>query len=141
VRAVLDANIWVRGFLRGASYPGQVVDAWRARLFILVSSEPLLEELADVLARPAVRRKTGLTADQAAAFVGELRDACDLVAIPQTLQLCRDPDDDVVIETAILGNAAVIVSQDEDLLSMVIPGLSVLTAPEFLDLLAENPAC
>jgi uncharacterized protein len=141
VRAVLDANMWVRGLLRGASYPGQVVDAWRARLFTLVSSEPLLEELADVLARPKVRCKTGLTADQASVFVAELRNACDLVAIPGTLQLCRDPDDDAVIETVILGNAAVIVSQDEDLLSLAIPGLPVLTAPEFLDLLSEDPAC
>jgi uncharacterized protein len=81
VRVVLDANIWIRGFLRKASYPGRVVDAWRGRRFTLVSSEPLLEEIADVLSRPRIQRKTGLTADQIALFLVELRSACDLVTI------------------------------------------------------------
>jgi uncharacterized protein len=125
VRVVLDTNIWVRGFLRAESYPGRVVDAWRARHFSLVTSEPLLDELADVLSRPKVRRKTGLTTAQATQFVTELRTVSDLVTIPGTLRLCRDPDDDPLIETAILGQAAVIVSQDEDLLSLEIPGIAV----------------
>jgi putative PIN family toxin of toxin-antitoxin system len=140
VRAVLDANIWIRGFLRRASYPGQVVDAWRAHRFELVSSEPLLEEIADVLSRPKVQHKTGLTADQVALFLVELRSACHLVTMPGILRLCRDADDDAIIETAVVGNAAVIVSQDNDLLSLAIPGVPVLTAPEFLALLGDDPA-
>jgi putative PIN family toxin of toxin-antitoxin system len=32
-----------------------------------------------------------------------------------TLRLCRDPKDDLVIETAIAGGARYIVSRDEDL--------------------------
>lgn len=140
MRAVLDANIWIRGLLGKTSYPGQVVDAWRAHRFRLVSSEPLLEEIADVLGRPRVQRKTGLTADQATLFLVELRNACELVTIPGILRLCRDADDDAVIETAIVGKAVVIVSQDNDLLSLAIPGVLVLTAPEFLALLGDDPA-
>ena len=28
MRAVLDTNIWFRGVVRAASYPGQVIAAW-----------------------------------------------------------------------------------------------------------------
>jgi predicted nucleic acid-binding protein len=37
------------------------------------------------------------------------------VSIPGGLQLCRDPNDDPVIETALEGRADVLVSEDKDL--------------------------
>jgi len=37
------------------------------------------------------------------------------VPVSHTLQLCRDPDDDVLLETAIVGGATHIVSRDEDI--------------------------
>jgi uncharacterized protein len=135
VRVVVDTNIWVRGQLRRASYPGQVVDAWLAGRFTLITSEPLLEELADVLTRPKVRAKIRITPEEAAALVADMRTLSETVALPGTLRLCRDPEDDMVVETALVGQADVIVSQDDDLLSLSAPDLLVLTAPQFLALL------
>ena len=39
------------------------------------------------------------------------------------------------IEPAIVGNADVLVSQDEDLLSMVVPGIQVVNSWQFIQLL------
>lgn len=63
------------------------------------------------------------------------------------LRLTRDPDDDVVVETALRGGADTIVSRDEDLLRdqrlldlLGAAGIEVLTVQRFLDALAtESP--
>lgn len=56
-----------------------------------------------------------------------------------TVQVCRDPKDDVVIETAIAGKADVVVSGDKDLTEMAEvaqylagAGIRVLTVAQFL---------
>lgn len=67
-----------------------------------------------------------------------MRTLSEVVTLPGTLRLCRDPDDDMVIETAMVGQADLIVTQDEDLLSLTLPGIPVLTALQFLHLLASN---
>ena len=40
------------------------------------------------------------------------------VAPTRRVKVCRDPDDNVVIETALAGQAAYIVTGDEDLLAL-----------------------
>ena len=135
MRVVADTNIWFRALFRRSSYPGQVMDAWLADRFTLVTSEPLLAELADVLTRPITVRKCGITPEQADHFLASMRLLAEMVPITGTQQFCRDSDDDMFIETAIVGHATAIVSQDDDLLAMRIPGIRVMTAGEFLRLL------
>jgi predicted nucleic acid-binding protein len=45
-----------------------------------------------------------------------MRELGELVAVPGERGICRDPDDDPVIETAAVGRADVLVSGDADLL-------------------------
>ena len=56
------------------------------------------------------------------------------------LQLCRDPDDDLILETAVLGRARYAVSRDDDLkgdrdlvANMIPMGVEVLTVQHFLE--------
>jgi putative PIN family toxin of toxin-antitoxin system len=115
MRAVVDTNVWVRAFLNAAGSAGRVATALLEGSFTLVTSEPLLEELADVLTRPRVRRKHGRDDALIAAFVTALREGGELVLPAGTVQVCRDPDDNVLIETAQLGETDVLVSEDQDL--------------------------
>ena len=135
MRVVADTNIWFRGLFRRPSYPGQVMDAWLADRFTLITSEPLLAELAEVLARPKTRAKCGITLEQADQFLASMRLLAEIVPIIGNQHGCRDHDDDMFIETALVGNADVLVSQDEDLLSMVVPGIQVVNSWQFIQLL------
>lgn len=56
----------------------------------------MLGEFVSVIRRPRIQRKYGLTNEE-----------IDLV--------CRDPEDNMVLEAAVAGSADVIVSGDEDL--------------------------
>jgi putative PIN family toxin of toxin-antitoxin system len=140
MRAVLDTNVWLRGILSASSASGQVIAALVDGRFALVTSEPLLEEVADVLARPELRRKyKKLTPENVARVLDLQRLQGDVVAIPGTLRLCRDPKDDKFIETALHGRAEVIVSYDDDLLTTPIPGIQIVRADLFLRLLNTPP--
>jgi putative PIN family toxin of toxin-antitoxin system len=113
------------------------MDAWLADRFTLITSEPLLAELAEVLARPKTRAKCRITPEQADQFLASMRLLAEIVPITGSPQGCRDPDDDIFIETAVVGHADVLVSQDEDLLSMAVPGIRMVNSGQFLQLLDD----
>ncbi len=63
-----------------------------------------------------------------------------LVPVSGELKLCRDPDDDIILETAIRGNAAYVVSRDEDVtrdLDLIEHlrerGIATITVQRFID--------
>ncbi len=113
--------------------------AWRAGWFTLVTSPPLLDELADVLTRPRVARRHGLPAAAVALLVEGFRTQSQVVDLTGSIQVCRDPDDDALIETAMVGGAVCVVSGDQDLHASEVTeylearGIRVLTVRQFLE--------
>ncbi len=54
--------------------------------------------------------------------------------------VCRDPNDDMVLECALLAGATHIVSGDKDLVSLkVYSGISIVTAREYLERFGKAP--
>ena len=53
-RAVVDTNVWVSALLSPAGRPARVLEALEAGEFVLVTSEPLLADIA-VVGRPVAR--------------------------------------------------------------------------------------
>lgn len=115
MRAVIDTNVWVSAVLSPRGRPALVLRAYRDGYFSLVTSEPLLAELHDVLSRPHLHRKHGVTAADAAELDRILRLRAEIVDTAGESFGCRDPEDGILIETAIVGNARLLVSRDEDL--------------------------
>jgi putative PIN family toxin of toxin-antitoxin system len=81
-RATVDTNIWVSAVLNPHGAPRQLYLAAVSQAFVVVASEPLLSELADVLARPRLVRRHGQPPEAIAAFLGDLRAGAELVEIP-----------------------------------------------------------
>lgn len=141
--AVVDTNIWISALLNPHGYPSRVYAAARDGLFELVTSMPLLDELAQVLARPRLQRTRRLTPHRINVFIDEIESASTIVPVTGSFALCRDPDDDVLLETAIIGHAAYIVSRDEDLTrdldlhnAAASYGIQIVTVAQFLQQLA-----
>ena len=62
------------------------------------------------------------------------------------LRLCRDPDDDILLEAAIIGDARYFVSRDDDIkrdqdlmTRLRERGVEVVTVAQFLPLLGSGP--
>jgi len=117
VRLVLDTNVVVSALLWDG-VPRRLLKVGRAEGVVLYSSSPLLAELSDVLSRPKFTNKIAaslLSVDQLVDLYAEL---IDLVLPVPTPRLAPDPDDDVVIGTALAAKADYVVTGDKGLLSV-----------------------
>ena len=79
MRAAVDTNVWTRAFLNVLGPAGQVARALLGGQFTLVTSEPLLAELAEVLARRRVVRKHRRSRKEIAEYVEGLRAGGEII--------------------------------------------------------------
>ena len=110
MRLVLDTNTAVSGLIWGG-VPGRFIDAAAAGKALIIASVPLLDELQGVLSR---RKFSGQLA-KLNATADELFDGyASLVRLvaPSAIgpMILADPDDDIVLATAVGGSADAIFS-------------------------------
>jgi len=113
--ALIDTNVWVSALINPHGFPARTRDAWLAGRYKIIVSKPLLEELEDVLYRPRIQQRFGVTEAQVEELLLLITERATPVEISGELHLCRDARDDMVLETAIVGGAQYIVSRDEDI--------------------------
>ena len=117
MRLVLDTNVVASALLWGGR-PSVLLQAARGRRLQLFTSAPLLAELSDVLGRRKFERKIAaaqLSIDQIVDRYAQLA----LVVRPVPMaRIAPDPDDDVVIGTALAARADFIVTGDRQLLGV-----------------------
>lgn len=142
---LVDTNVWVSAFINPSGFPARLVRAWLDNKFQIVVSLPLLEELAEVLTRPRITRKYPIHAADVEEFLQLLIRHSHIVVPTGAVRECRDPDDDLILETAILGQAQYAVSRDDDIkrdLDLIqhlqAHGVTVLSVQQFLTKLASG---
>ena len=111
MRVVLDTASMAAAIRSGSGASRQLLTAGLQRRLTLVVSVPLMIEYQAVMTRPEHLRAASLTATD----VGALLDAVAVVAEPARLAFLwrpalRDPDDDMVLETAVNGRADAVVT-------------------------------
>jgi len=125
---VLDTNLLVGYLLTQGKTITRSIDYWENGDIIVVVSPAIVEELAEVVQRPRLRQH--MTGDPQVIINLLLSDAIQTrgdLAFPGA---SRDPKDDKFLACAVEGEAAYLVSGDEDLLSL----------KQFRDVLIMSPA-
>jgi len=134
LKLVLDTNVVVSALLWGGQ-PYQFIRIATEGNIELFTSEPLLIELRDVLARPHLAQRLTryrATVEQAIAQYGELTQCVRPLATPRVVS--RDADDDHVIAAAVAAQADLIVSGDSHLLSLGShQGIAIVTVNQALE--------
>ena len=103
VRAVIDTNIWVSALLNPSGYPAKLGKSFAQGLFEVVISEPILEEIADVLSRPKIKDKYEITETDIEEFLILIEERAEHILVSGDISICRDKDDDLILETAVQG--------------------------------------
>ena len=116
-----------------------MLQAKREKRVELYTSTPLLAELTDILSRRKFEKKIAaslLTVDQLVDHYAELAQVVRPNNIPR---IAPDPDDDVVIGTALAANADLLVTGDLALLSVgKYQGVGIVVVAEALRMVAAK---
>jgi putative PIN family toxin of toxin-antitoxin system len=161
---VVDTNVWVSALLNPSGFPARLLRAFLEGQFTPVVSQELIQELADVLSRPRLwrtltRRLSRLDTRLAliilpiyqfvaAMLLHTFGQAGHWVELRGDTQWCRDPRDNIFLETALRGNARYVVTRDDDLkrdpeliAQMESHGIQVVSVQQFLDILSGSVNC
>jgi putative PIN family toxin of toxin-antitoxin system len=113
---VLDADVLVAAFRSGAGASRQEREAARDRRFVLLLSVPLMLEYESVLTRPEHLAASGASCEDVSAVLDELASVGKRVELLiRTRPVLPDPNDEMVLETAINGRAdAIVTFNDRD---------------------------
>jgi putative PIN family toxin of toxin-antitoxin system len=139
MRAIIDTNILVRALIMPHGSVGPVLQHLRQGDYIMLYAPSLLAELVDVLSRPRIRTRYGLSDEDIKTVLRLILLRSEAVTPTRTITACRDPKDNKFLEVAVAGQAEVIVSGDEDLLVLhPFEGIPIISPAEFLKLLDDQ---
>ena len=141
MKATLDTNTLASATLSADTPPGQILDAWRSKLFELVVSEYILIELERALQKPYFRLR--ISPEQRQGFLELLRSDATLTDLTVPLQgIATHPQDDPILATALSAKVDYLVTGDGPLIRSLggfYEGVSLVTPREFLDHLQRLP--
>jgi putative PIN family toxin of toxin-antitoxin system len=115
LRIVLDTNVLISALLLRGSVTRRAFDSAFANGKVLLSFE-LLAELNEVLGRKQFRKYVDEV--DVRCFIAALLRECEWVQVATTVVACRDPKDNKILALAVDGRATLIVTGDDDLLSL-----------------------
>jgi hypothetical protein len=139
IRAVLDVGQYVSATIQARGHPAQILEAWKAGRFELVTSTAILDDLRRVLRYPRLRKRHVWTDEKIELFV-------DSIALAATLTqgnlevnaVAADPTDNKVLACAVEGQADYLVASDDHLLKLERYSHIVILPPRrFTDMLEE----
>ena len=130
MRVVADSNIFISSFFWGRN-PRKIMERTidgEDKLFVC---KEILQETAAVMARS----KFSVSSEHIARFIRSIEEvAYHIVLNGIVQQVCRDSEDDKILECALLANADYIVTGDNDLLTIKeFRGVKIVTTSEYLN--------
>jgi uncharacterized protein len=138
-RVVIDTNVFISALLSSSGKPFASL-AWALDNATVLTSQELISELSTRLARPKFAKY--VSEERRTAFVSEIAVLAVQIEVSGFIKACRDPDDDKLLETALLGHADCIVTGDQDLLVLdPFLGVRIVTPSAFLEAISEQSVC
>lgn len=130
MRVIIDTNVLISGIFFGGP-PAKILEAWHGSELQLVVSPEILEEYFEVCERISVRYPD---IDIAPILVLIARNSQVVESPPLADQVSRDADDDKFIACAIASDTRIIISGDNDLLTVSgFESVKVVTPRDFVD--------
>jgi putative PIN family toxin of toxin-antitoxin system len=128
---VLDTNVIVSALLSPGGPPAEIINRWEAEQFEVVTSPPLLSELKRALQYPRVKKYLKSSPDEVVEFIERFGRVATVAQPRLTLGVIQDdPADNRVLECAVAGEAAYIITGDDHLLQI----------KEYKDIVILSPA-
>ena len=136
LRIVIDTNVLISSLL-GLGPSASILEFWRDKKFLLITSIDLIIELTRTLKRSKITIRV-LESDSKA-LIRALEKKAIIINPAIKIEVCRDPHDNKVLECAVAGEADCIVTGDEDL-QILNPfrSVEIISPRDFVKRIKEN---
>lgn len=140
IRAVLDVNVLASDFPSEYGIPAELIDRWTDLAYELIVSEHILEGLARAWRKPYYRGRFGPERVQESLEL--LRaDAVLVIPVDTVRGVAEDEEDDLVLATAVAGDARFLVTGDRRFQAIDrFRDVVILSPRQFLELLMDDAA-
>ena len=139
IRATLDTNVLASGAIATSGTIARLIDAAFSGRFLLIASEPIITELKRTLTRPyfVARLPPHWTIE---GYVASLETVGQIIPITAPVHgIATHPEDDLVLATAVSGDADYLVTGDKGLLGVgSYEGVTIVTPGAFLEVLGQE---
>jgi len=115
-RITIDTNVFLRSLIGSKNNATHLLSLWHELRFVLVLSHAILDEIREVLSRPHLIQKYSYTLHSVTQLINLLGQRSVIVEVPFSYKLCRDVEDDPVVDCAVWGRVQFLVSYDNDFL-------------------------
>jgi conserved hypothetical protein TIGR00305 len=133
MRVAVDTNVFISTVIKPENRVGMIVVRMRNGEYTLLYAEEMLDELVEVITRDKIWKRYELTEETVNTFVNSIVEHGEKVEVVTVLDVCRDPDDNILLALALDGKADYIVSGDKDLLELTpFQGIPIVAPAEFL---------
>lgn len=133
MRVAVDTNVFISTVIKPENRVGMIVVRMRNGEYTLLYAEEMLDELVEVITRDKIWKRYKLTEETVNTFVNSIIEHGEKVEVVTVLDVCRDPDDNILLALALDGKADYIVSGDKDLLELTpFQGIPIVAPAEFL---------
>src|SRR5262245_8308868 len=141
LKVVFDSTTLVSAFLRKGGATSALLQRATEGACELYLADAIIDETEHVLLnREHLRLHFTYTNLDVEEYIRLLRTFAHMVSNLPDVKVCRDPNDDVIIATAVGAGASYLVARDKDLLSLATyQDMTILTPEAFLDLLRTPP--
>ena len=138
---VLDTNVLVSAFLTKQGVPNLSVSGWEGGVFRLVTSEEQLAELDRVL--PYDKLSQRISPEEAADLLTRMRISAHVAENLPDVGYSQDPDDNLLLATAIAGKADLLVTGDQKhLLPLgIVEGIPIVSPRDALERIFPATEC
>ncbi|MEI9980201.1 MAG: putative toxin-antitoxin system toxin component, PIN family [Edaphobacter sp.] len=134
LRLVLDTNIIVSAALKPDSLQRTTLLLAISKPASLYVSKPMLDEYADVLARPELAIRKGLRQQ----LLQLIKNNSRLIAPSRRLEVASDPDDNAFIECADAARADYLITGNQKHFPPFWKSTKIITSREFIGLAAPH---
>lgn len=140
MKVLLDTNIWISGLLWGGK-AREIIKMSQKNQIIIYTSLPLLNELNETLQYPKLQSRLNQLEINTFELIEEVK---KLTMLCQTTTLLlipelRDPNDKIVLETAITLPVDIIISGDRDLLTLgKFQQIPIMSMAQFLNYYSQQ---
>ncbi len=136
LKAVIDTNVIISAVIGISPTSLNIYKAFIHNRFTPILSPSLHEEIINVVSRPRIRKY--FRAKETKRFQELIKTDTILVIPTKKITICRDINDNILLETAMEGQANFIVSNDKDLLVLKsFSDIPIITPDQFLKLLNQ----